>query len=613
MLCLILLTSCGRNIEQDSMVERYYSVVEVPFPEPLFRTEKPVMMSEELDYLLSDGSLFKLDRVVYEEDYSTCWYLSTLSSPYDNWNTVLIDTSGIFDKIRTEGKEYYIVGGGGLTKQGYVYLNYGELDSDEISSVVCKDGEWLPLDYLTEESGDSLGYSASIEGLYRAEADELQELLKWETYGYHFYEDPMIYVESEDSILVLEKNINGNTLLRVQVKESVNAEKQQVLLAAYPSAYLNGIVNDFNKQSDCYEVVMMDCSRESALEIKERFGAEIMAGKGPDLIDSIYIDLYSYAKNGYLEPLDDLIKDKDILWQIAESGNVAGKCYIAPYYFSIQSLVSAKEVVGDRDGWSIDEMIKTMETHPAEALYLGADAYGVLSCLLYYDEENATFVDWDNNTCSFENQEFITLLECAKEWKDYQSNQASLYMGEEVRDGHVMVVRTVGGMGGKIKDYYSNLNMFGDSCIYVGYPVENGNGTFLEGWGFSVNRSSKCKDGAKAFLEYIMSEEVQLKKWEQDGTLPVNEKLLKKVVFEYAKDLAYEETLYSNEKRPYDEEEINNFYKLIQNSKPMGRRYAAIEDIIYEEAATYFEGNVDPHEVAGKIQNRVQLYLVEHS
>lgn len=251
-LCLILLAGCGQKVSKDVVPEIHYFVSEISIPEPSIGTKKPVMMSEELDYLLSDGSLVKLDRVVYEEDYSTCWYLSTLVSPYESWNTVLIDISGIFEKIRTEGKEYYIVGGGGLTKQGYVYLNYGELDSDEVYSVVYKDGEWLPLDNLTEESGDSLGYSASIEGLYRTENDESQELLKWETYGYHFYEDPEIYVESEDSILVLEKNTNGNTLLRVQAKESTNAEKQQVLLAAYPSAYLNGIVNDFNKQSDCY-------------------------------------------------------------------------------------------------------------------------------------------------------------------------------------------------------------------------------------------------------------------------------------------------------------------------------------------------------------------------
>lgn len=612
-ICFILIAGCGRNVSQDKNRETYYSVEEILFSEPSIDTEKPVMATEEIEFILANGSLYKLDRVMQEDDYSTSWYLHTLSSPYEEWNTTEVDISKVFAQIRTDSKEYYIIGAGGLTKQGDVYLNYGELDSDAISTVVLKSGEWLPLVDLDEEITDGLGYSADVKGLYRTKDDDTKELLKWKSYGYSFYEDPMIHVESENNIFVFEKTIHGNRFLHVQAIEGTDLEKQQIYLAAYPSAYLNSVVNDYNRQSDCYEVVIENYLGDFST-MNDRLRTEIMTGKGPDIIDSMYIDLYSYGKKGYLVPVDEIINDKGILRQIADSGKVEGKYYVVPLSFSIQTLISTKDIVGDRDGWNIDEMMSVIKEHPVEALYMGADAYGVLSCLLCYDEDNSSFIDWNNNTCTLDIQEFISLLECAKEWKDYQSDAATIDMGEEIRNGHVMVIRSVGGTGGRLEDYYSYLNMLGNSCTYIGYPVNNGNGSFVECYGFSINSSSKNKEAAKDFLEYLVSEEIQLKKWEQDGSLPVTESLLEKVLFKYAKEIKHDDDLKSSsEKRAYNEEEVRKFYEIIKNSKPMGSRYAEIEDIIYEEAATYFEGDDNPWNVARKIQNRIQLFLTEHS
>lgn len=60
-----------------------------------------------------------------------------------------------------------------------------------------------------------------------------------------------------------------------------------------------------------------------------------------------------------------------------------------------------------------------------------------------------------------------------------------------------------------------------------------------------------------------------------------------------------------------DERMEADFYNIVNNAKPGRFRADDIADVVYEELQLYFEGSVSAKEAAGKLHERVQLYLNE--
>lgn len=392
-------------------------------------------------------------------------------------------------------------------------------------------------------------------------------------------------------------------------------EVQQVtILVDGASPFLEKCIAEFNGQSNTYEVVLLDSSEELYLkDVQLRLQAQLAARNGPDLIGSDLIQLYPFVRNGYLEPMEEwLAQYENLLPQAIGSGQVEGHCYIVPYKIQVQSLVTTGEIANGRTAWTLAEMLDTASQHQTTTLYLGARAWDVLDCMLAYDEENPTYVDWEQKICHFDTEEFVTLLEYTKQWADTQSLLFSEHMGREFANGHVLTQRIYPSLGAaSLIDYYLFLSELGDDCVYIGFPVENGNGTFVDGKGFAINSASQCKDGARAFMSYLLAPERQLAMWQEIDSLPADLQVLELILTEYASewnpDINY--AYYSFDK--YGEKEASQYLQILKNSKTQGKQYDEIINILYDETSNYYEGNRDPWEVARILQNRVQLYLNE--
>lgn len=192
---------------------------------------------------------------------------------------------------------------------------------------------------------------------------------------------------------------------RVESAVPKDREVQQVtILADGASSFLEKCIAEFNGQSNTYEVVLLDSSEELYLEdVQLRLQAQLAARNGPDLIDSNLIQLYPFARNGYLEPMEEwLAQYENLLPQAIGSGQVEGHCYIVPYKIRVQSLVTTGEIANGRTAWTLAEMLDTAGQHQTTTLYLGARAWDVLHCMLAYDEENPTYVDWEQKICHFD-------------------------------------------------------------------------------------------------------------------------------------------------------------------------------------------------------------------
>lgn len=395
---------------------------------------------------------------------------------------------------------------------------------------------------------------------------------------------------------------------------SREGEVQQVTILAEASPFLEKCIAAFNGQNSNYEVVLLDWSEEPYLEdVQLRLQAQLAAGNGPDLIDSNLIRLYPFARNGYLEPVEEwLLRYENLLPQAVSSGQAGDHCYIIPYRIRVQSLVTTSEIADGRAAWTLEEMLDTANQRQTTTLYLGARSWDVLHCMLTYDEGNPTYVDWEQKLCHFDTEEFVALLEYTKQWGDTQSQLISDHMDREFADGHILTQRIYPSVGSSsLADYYRFLSELGEDCVYIGFPVENGNGTFVDGKGYVINSASKCKDGAKEFMDYLLTPEQQMAMWRELDSLPADLQVLELIMTEYASELyTKEETQYLFSKK-YGTEEASRYLQILKNSKAQGKQYDDIVNIIYDETSGYYEGNRDPWEVARVLQNRIQLYLNE--
>lgn len=605
---ILVLTGCGREgrtAEEVPILNYIVKEIRLRNPDRLIEGEPDYVM--EYDCKLVGGTLYRLAGAIWEEEGKARWYLQTIEAPFETWDMVQLDL-----RINL-AEEAYIIGEG-LTDAGLAYVALRN-DGGEESFAILQDGTWSVVEALPTAEEEESVFTADTQAVFRRDGDQSEKLFSWSSYGIYLREALTLWAESEEHMILLGYNAKGRVLLQIDKREvQQTGERQQITIAAFMTPFLQKAIQEFNIVSDAYVVVARDCSEESYEEMSLRFQAELTAGKGPDLIDSRFFPIYSYAQNGCLEPLEDWLSQYNLLSQAVHSCEVEGHCYVAPYRFNLHSLVSTAEITEGRSSWTLEEMLEIMSTRPAETFYEGARDWDALYCMLCYDEENPTFVDWENETCHFETEEFVELLECTKEWGDDQCRSA-YYETEwdRFRKGHVMAFPAYPDC--QLDSYYGYLNCLEDSCVYIGFPVENGNGTFVEGIGFAINRASECKEGARAFLEYLISPEKQLENWEEDGVLPVDTEVMGQIMRVYAREgLPYKNDwdVVSSSDRDYDEEEAEQFYQLILNSKPKGMRYQEILDIIFEETSSYYEGNRDPWEVARVLQNRVQMYLDEH-
>jgi multiple sugar transport system substrate-binding protein len=117
-------------------------------------------------------------------------------------------------------------------------------------------------------------------------------------------------------------------------------------------------------------------------------------------------------------------------------------------------------------------------------------------------------------------------------------------------------------------------------------------------------------DGAWAFLKYLLSQEVQ----EQGRYFPVQRAAFE-AVLEGAKYPGSDSrsSLPGNRQTPLSESEIQMVRDFTENATRRTFRNDPIQDIIEEEAQSYFAGDKTAQEVAEIIEKRVKIYLGESS
>lgn len=405
----------------------------------------------------------------------------------------------------------------------------------------------------------------------------------------------------------------------------------------YPGEDIRQAVTVFNQSNPDYYVELLSgvgddnapsINRITAGEYWTRETLDIFAGKGPDIFTKTLLSEYNtYIEKGVLEDLTPYIekdlKPDDYLPSSLYAYAREDKIYALESGFSLALSVGSKDIFGDMEGWTFSEMQKILKENSHISVYRNdysvSGAGSFLSDYLAYGNPDYT--------------DFETLRKCI----EFDKNRClRLAEGEKVILGENVLVENI--TLSNALEWADYEALYEKELTPVGYIDEQNTGIFHNGFGWSINAASKQKEGAWAFLRFLLSEEFQREyntsqfsplkclleeqldyystpieasyfDMELNDTVSYKGHILKKTSNEYWRQHQYWKDIYIE---GLSEEQIRQIHELINRSRPISSTYdVTLNTLIQEEASAYFNNSRSLDDVMKNIENRVTLYLAE--
>ena len=401
-------------------------------------------------------------------------------------------------------------------------------------------------------------------------------------------------------------------------------------------------VLEFNRSSSQYRIEVRDYSEYNtsgdASAGLSKLNTEILAGNMPDLLDlSDEIPLRRYASRGLLEDLwpfidsDPELGREGVMERPLEAAEVDGKLYQIFPRFAIETAAGAPAAVGNKMGWSLEELQAALAKLPAGSSVLapGETRESIFEAM--FGDSLDQFVDWEAGKARFDSPEFRAILEfCA----DFPAQAPA------VEDGTDAYTRVASGEQLLLPVYLSDLQsiqlyraLFGGGVTFAGYPGEGGSGVrFSADGGLAMSASCADKDAAWSFLRQTLlpdEEEISI-----GADFPVNRaaferKAEESMAFSYLTDETgntitgpdgepmMEGTVYvfvggqAIMLKPASQEDYDQVMALYEAADSLVGRDESIWAIAREQAGACFAGDRSAEDAAKAIQSRVELYLNE--
>ncbi len=418
--------------------------------------------------------------------------------------------------------------------------------------------------------------------------------------------------------------------------------------------YIRRQILAFNKQHDDARIEIVDYSQYNTDEDysagQTKLTTEILAGNVPDLFYSTDLPLDRFAAKGVLEDLwpwieqDTELGGREALVQpvFDALSSRDGALYQIVPSFTICTACGLTDVVGDKMGWTLDDMQAALETLPD-----GADIYAysytkadvLRDCLSFGMDE---FIDWETGTCSFDSEAFLNILRFVDLFPaelDWESIDYSLWTsscdGDEyvrIRNGEQFLYKTT---IYDIWDYWYTLSNLGD-VTFVGIPTGSGNGSAfnISSTGLSMSATCADKELAWEFMRALLTEDYQDQNvW----SLPTNQACFDAALQEMMQaeisissngsvtvstdsggmsiGVASASDLSGAEDDPdYDtltQAQADQLLALIEATDRIYEYDSTIYDVVSEECAAFFARDKTAEETAKLVQSRLNIYVNE--
>ena len=461
----------------------------------------------------------------------------------------------------------------------------------------------------------------------------LTPILYWEKTDFVSDEIGKIYAISDEKWFALEQTDTPSLVYMVKGQEEEEKERQTLRLACLDAdSDLQKEVADFNKANKDYEIEITSYSDredpEQGLMVDLSTGSDIdivliPTEKADQLIaKNLFEDLYPFLD------ADPGLKREDFFENLLQAYEKNGKLYQTVSWLHLQCLVTKKSNLGKENGWNLEVFETLLETYPEAAVYTDASSTSILKQFL--NTLAVDLVDWEQKSCSFDSDAFGRMMELANQ---YGIEGKSVEAEDEIqalRDNKLLFSQTIL-TPTEIVLYDDALS--GDYVVVASLFQEGmGANVYSSAPQFGIVAGSRNQDAAWQFVRRFFTKQYQ--DFSKDillmGTnyvgVPVRKDCFDVLLRRYTTTEAYEvdgewfdpyiaaigNDSYDFEmKQPLTAEQETIFREIVTNAEKREGIDSQIEEIVLEEAQSYFSGEKGLEEVIEIIQKRVTTYLNE--
>lgn len=491
-----------------------------------------------------------------------------------------------------------------LEVDGHIYVAVGdgmngggslcELDTEAMSLTSIDTGE-LGVKALGLSAEGGLLLSGSLGGRDIVAAlgeGEPTELFDWAEPGVAIVSCLSIWEQPDGSYILYQP---GDKVLERLTEELAAPKTELVLLTDYAGSEMYDLVNTFNRENPDYKVRVESLYDEGMS--MELLNTQLIAGDGPDIFAFCYYDnLMRLGPAATVDLLPYLDADgeysrESILPSLLEAMSPQGKLSALPYTFSLVTFTAPEDVIAEPGVTFAEAKAAADEADlPLFPLWMTRET------LWGWMEEFAAvqFTDLEAGTCSFDSEEYIGLLrECGETSTDFPADISQNYVGLlqfEPLQGYMRLGVISGNYGGEY--------------TFAGMPNDETNGSMFNiELSYAISAQSKHADGAWQFIRRCLGQERGV----SSMGFPANAEL-------FAEQLqSMVETGYDNYGQlvKISESDAEKLRGLVEGITTVNYSLPTVSDILSEDAAQYFAGQISVEQAAAYSQERVSTWLAE--
>ena len=427
-------------------------------------------------------------------------------------------------------------------------------------------------------------------------------------------------------------------------ESTASSNSSKLTYCAYYEDAICDIIKRYNKYctkhyDESYQIEIVKFDSEDTMLTK--ISTEIMAGKGPDIISlNQKLPFEKLIDNGSFADIDELaelyksdIDFDDYNSTIMDCGIYNGKRYIIPIAYCPNILITTQEILDkynlENTNFSFKELkIRLSDKDHSYALFGNKDE--TYKFFLSYVNE---YVDFYNKTTEFSSDEFTESLD---------------YIGKMIRNDNSRKEGTTwdiignylfrtsqlsfdGSMMSTLNSYFYIYNNNSTPVIIPNYNKKaNAVSAFVQ-CGIALNNNSNNKEKALAFIQYVLSYDIQ-KLWSESSAsssivvraLPVN-----KAAFEYVIDHTSKRVYDINDDGEYEKSEeeysdeiktkfFNEYLDMINSiSSCTLYDYLKFENTYYNSSVIgdivndYLNGDISKEKFIRQLTAATEIYLTE--
>jgi ABC-type glycerol-3-phosphate transport system substrate-binding protein len=405
--------------------------------------------------------------------------------------------------------------------------------------------------------------------------------------------------------------------------DEANSVKEINVTCFYLDSNMEAAAIDFNKKhtdyhiniNEYYDYEDSDVDYQDALD---SFATAIATDSSIDVVAfTDYSQMLDFAAKGLLVDLNSVLADDPdlgngkIVQNVLNACTFEGSLVALPTSFSVTTLVGKVSDVGTTPGWTLSDLMALYNTKDPDTQILSwytRERIFNMCISLGYDE----FLDLENKTCNFNNQDFIDILEFASLFPEEYNYDEETDETDLMHNGKILLYET------SLPDFGQTqmlANIFGDDLTYIGYPNSSGNGSMM----YLSNLSGITKYCEEPDIAWEFLRETYLQSYESDGSW-FSGSILQSDFDKFFEDCRNEDYYngtwgwgnYETTIHVPSQEEVDQVKDIILNSTAVNDAVSSgILNIIEEEAAAYFSGQKTAADVAANIQSRMEIYLSE--